>query len=89
MLHPLREILQAVRQLPAIFDPISQGAIIRIPLAEPSVIQYEQLNAELAALLRNRLDLVGIEIEIRRLPVINENRTLQIAMHAPAKSRTV
>ena len=58
--------------------PVAQGAMVAVALAEPAVIEHKQLRTEPRALLRDGEDALLCKGEIRRLPVVDNNRALPV-----------
>ncbi len=66
--------LQAAGELPLVHLPIPQAAVIIIPPAKPAVVHHKQLHAKLRGALCNLHQLVGGEIELGGLPVVDKHR---------------
>ncbi|MNP52867.1 hypothetical protein D3C76_1472880 [compost metagenome] len=74
LFYPAGQIIQPLRQLIGVHNPVSQRGGIVIPLAEPAVVQHHQLNAQLLGGFGDGDNLVGIEIEVGGFPVVNQHR---------------
>src|SRR5439155_6940704 len=68
-----------VRQLPAIDDPVAERRCVVVPLPEPAVVEDEQLDPEIAGDRRDRDEPLLVEVEVRALPVVDEDRPRPIA----------
>ena len=74
----VHQIFQTALKLLLIDCPVAKRAVITVASAKPAVIHDKHLYAKFRCLLRNGQQFVGVELKIRRLPVIDENRTLFI-----------
>ena len=69
---------EAVRKLPTIRHPVAQGTVILIPVTEPAVVQYQQFHAKLPGIPGQAQQQCFVEVQIRRLPAVEQNGTLFI-----------
>ncbi|MNC29673.1 hypothetical protein D3C75_779340 [compost metagenome] len=83
--YPAGEVSQAAGQFAPVFKPVAKRAIVIVALAEPAVVEHEELDAEWPGFFGNSCDFVGIKIEISRFPVVDENRTGLVAVNATAQ----
>ena len=73
------------RQLVKIRVPVTQGSVILIALSKPSVVQDEELHANLLCFFGNPQNLFFVKIKIGRLPVIDEDRPCLVPPYASRK----
>ena len=72
----LAEAGEAGGELLGVDRPVTEGGVVVIAEAEPAVIEDEELNPELGALPRQSEELLLGELEVGRLPVVDEDRAL-------------
>ena len=60
-------------------EPVAETASVVVAVAEPAVGEHQHLNAEPSGVLRNPDQFFGVEVEVGRLPVVHQNRTLAVA----------
>ena len=65
---PPGEAVEPVGQLAPVDDPVAERAVVGIALAEPAVVEDEQLDAEVACRRGDRDEPVGVEVEVGRPP---------------------
>ena len=70
------ELLQAAPDLILIDGPVPKSGNIQVTFAEPAVVHDEHLDPAGLRLTGDRQELFIIEIEIRRLPVVDQDRAL-------------
>ena len=74
------ESLHAVYQVRKLSDflfvdkPVSESAVVAVSFSEPAVIHYHHLDAAVLRILCDAHNFIGVEIEIGRFPVVDENR---------------
>ena len=89
VIHVLYKLLQPVRQLAPVNHPVSQRAVVQIAMPEPAVVQYKELNAGFCCSAGDVHDLFMVEIEIRGLPVVDQDGTLPVAPGSAAKALAI
>ena len=62
------EAAEAVGQLAGVDEPVAERESVLVALAEPAVVEDEQLDAQVARRCRDREQLVGVEVEVGRPP---------------------
>ena len=68
-----------VRELAAVDEPVAERAVVVVALAEPAVVEHEQLDPEVAGDLGDRDEPVLVEVEVGALPVVHEDRPRPVA----------
>ena len=66
-------------QLAPVDEPVAERRVVRVALAEPAVVEHEQLDAEVARRGRDLDQLRLVEVEVGRLPVVDEDRPRPVA----------
>ena len=66
-LNLLNQPAEAVREFPAIRRPVAQRTVIFVPVAEPAIVQDQQLDTELPGIPRKAQQQCFVEVQIRRL----------------------
>src|SRR4051794_27436881 len=79
-----RNTVEAAGQLPPVDEPVAERRVVRIALAEPAVVEDEQLDTEVARGRGDLDELRLIEAEVGCLPVVEEDRP-RPASPAPAR----
>ena len=79
----LHQMLQSPGELPLIDHPVPQTGTVVIPLSEPAVVQHQHLNAGRCRFPANGKDLLRIEPEVGRLPVVDQGGSGLIFVGAP------
>lgn len=72
--------------------PVSESlrvAVARVLVAEPSVVQQEHLHAEPGGIVHDRCELLFIEIEIGRFPVVKQRHPVACSILDPARAGPV
>ncbi len=67
-------MVQTALQLLFIYVPVAERTVVGVAVTEPAVVHHQHFYAELGRLLCDIDELVGIEIEIGRFPVVDEYR---------------
>ena len=73
------DAVDPVGQLAPIDDPVAERAIVRIALAEPAVVEHEELHAEVARGRGDPDEPVVVEVEVGPFPVVEDDRPRPIA----------
>ena len=60
---------------PASFSSLTVQSPIAVPLAEPAVVEHKGIDAQLRRFVDEGKELFGGEIEVRRLPIIDDDGT--------------
>ena len=74
--------VDAVGQLAAVDEPVAERRRVVVALPEPAVVEDEQLDPQLLRDGRHREEPIGVEIEVRALPVVDQHRPRPIAPRA-------
>ena len=77
-LHTVNKLLQTAGKLLLIDHPVSECAVVIVSFPEPAVIHDEHFNPAGRRILRNAKELICVKIKIRRLPVVDQNRAVQV-----------
>ena len=78
-LDPGGDAGEAVRELARVDEPVAERRRVVVARTEPSVIEDEQLDAKIARRLGDPQQLRLVEVEIGRLPVVDEDRPRGVA----------
>ena len=76
---------EPVGQLAQIRDPVAKRAVVRVAVPEPAIVEDEQLDPQVATGSRDLDEAVGVEVEVRALPVVEEDRPCSIPPHAASQ----
>ena len=82
---PLDELAKSALELFLVDEPITERGTVRISVAKPAVVHNEHLNAELGRGFCYIEELFFVEIEVGRLPVVDEDGTALIFPLAAAE----
>ena len=77
-----RDALDAALELFPVDRPVAERGIVVVPMAEPAVVEHEELEPEIRRARSERVHLLVVEVEIRRLPVVDEDRAHRVAVFA-------
>ncbi len=77
------EPVDAAGELAPVDDPVAERRIVGIPLAEPPVIEDEQLDPEVARGGRDLEQPGLVEVEVGRLPGVEQDRPRRVAPRPP------
>ena len=69
---------QAALQLFLVDEPVAQSRRIVVALSEPAVVQNEGIHAQLRRRVDDGTQLFVIEIKVRSLPVVDDDRAARI-----------
>ena len=75
-------MLEAAVYLLFIYEPVAKRAVVAVSVTEPAVVHYQHFNAQLRSLLCDVDKLFGVEIEVGRFPVVDEDRTALVLIFA-------
>ena len=78
----LAQARQAAGQLVQVVEPVAQRGVIVVAVAEPAVVQHEQVDAHILRAASEGEQLFLIELEIGGLPVVHEQRALRVRVAA-------
>ena len=78
-----RQGLQSAGELALVHVPVPQAAEVRVPLAEPAVVQDEELHAQRRALPGDVHQALRVKVELRGLPVVDEYRAAASGIGVP------
>ncbi len=73
------DAVEAVRQLSPVHEPVAERRVVRVTLAEPAIVEDEQLDPEIAGGRRDLDQLRFVEVEVGRLPVVEDDRPRCVA----------
>ncbi len=76
------QVLQAAFDLLFVDNPVTEGRIVFISFSEPSVIHNQHLDAVFFRFSCDIEKFVGIEIKVRCLPVVDQNRAFFVVVRA-------
>ena len=88
-LDPPGDAGDPVRQLAQVDGPVAERGRVVVALAEPAVVEHEQLDAELVGDPGDLDELVLGELEVRPLPVVDEHRPRPVAPDAAGEPLAV
>ena len=77
-----RDALDAALELFPVDRPVAERGIVVVPMAEPAVVEHEELEPEIRRARSERVHLLVVEVEIRRLPVVDEDGAHRVAVFA-------
>ena len=77
--HAFGESRQAAGQLALVDEPVAERRGVVVAPPEPAVIEHEELDAEVARGRRERDEPVLADVEVRRLPAVEEDRSRAVA----------
>ena len=66
------KVLQSALYLLLIDEPVSEGGTVVVPVSEPAVVHHEHLYARLLCFSRDIEQLLGVEVEVCSLPVVDK-----------------
>ena len=81
--------VEPVGQLAPVDDPVAERAVVRVAVTEPAVVEDEQLDPEVPCRGGDADQPLGVEVEVGRLPVVEQDGALAIAPRAPGETRPV
>ncbi len=87
IIDPLDQALQRFSKLFLIGIPVSQAAVVIIPLAEPSVVQHQHLDSQLRGLSCKLIDRLSVKVKIGCLPAVHQDRTDRVPVFPAAEMR--
>ena len=73
------EAVDAAGELAPIDDPVAERESFGVARAEPAVVEHEQLDAEVARRGRDLEQPRLVEVEVGRLPVVEQDRPRRVA----------
>ena len=79
LLNLRRNLLESARQLLAINEPITKRRCVVVPMAKPAIVEDKQLNTQICRRGGDLIQFGSFEIEIGRLPIVDDNWTGFIA----------
>ena len=74
--------LDPARQLAPVDDPVAERRVVVVATAEPAVVEDEQLDAQGLGSPRDAHDPVVVEVEVGRLPVVEDDGARAVAPRA-------
>ncbi len=74
-----RQPVDPVGQLAAVDEPVAERGRVVVALSEPAVVEDEQLDPQFAGDGRHRQQPLGVEVEVRALPVVDLDRPRPVA----------
>ena len=81
-IHFVNQIFQAAFDLLFVDNPVTERRIVFISFSEPAVIHNKHLDAVFFRFSCDVEKLIGIKIEVRCLPVIDQNRAFFVIVRA-------
>ena len=85
----LREARDAVRQAVGIRPPVAEAARLAAARGEPAIVEDEELDADIVRRLGDAHELLLIEIEVRGLPIVDEDGAHLVAPDTARQARAV
>ncbi len=70
-----------------VHDPVAERPVIRVPPAEPAIVEHEQLHAQVPRDRRDGDQALLVEVEVRSFPVVEQHGPLPVAPLPAGKPR--
>jgi len=83
------QVGEAVGELFGVGDPVAERGAVVVAMAEPAVVEDEELDARFLGIAGELLELGGGEVEVGGLPVVDEDGALAVAPRATAEAGPV
>ncbi|MPM92744.1 hypothetical protein SDC9_139880 [bioreactor metagenome] len=74
----LHQLAEPALEFRLIDEPVAEAGVVVVAVAEPAVVEHQHFDAQLRGVFRDGQQFLRVEMEVGRLPVVDQDRPLAV-----------